>query len=108
MARPGIAIGAAMFAAPIGVKRPVKAEIGRGDGVDHRPGALLRHLRAQEPHLFGQVPAIGHGLAPVTFEAAGRIACRPTGAQAQGRIGRWQDGGLGHGGRLEQTTNIFQ
>ena len=78
VARPGIAINAAMLAATIRVHRPVKAQIRAAVPTDHTAGRIARQrgLQRRRLHLH-RVPAIIKARRHLRVEAAGRVDRRP-------------------------------
>merc|ERR1711969_129935 len=79
MGRTGKAIDAAMFAAAIGIDRPVEPHIGRGVARDHPARALYGNFGAQGRQVFVPVPAVmdrdaGLRLEPADIVAGGRAS----------------------------------
>jgi hypothetical protein len=105
MGRPGIAVDAAMLAAPVGVERPVERQVGRGLPGDRRPWPFDPHLGPDQAVLLGDVPAVVKGIAVRGLEPAGAVAVGPAPAQA---LAGKDAGAVVHGARLEHSSNMFQ
>ncbi len=104
MARPGETVGAAVFAAAIGVDGAVEGQIGRGHVVDDGARPLLAHLGPEQALLLGNVPAVILAFPLLMLEPAGRIGGGTARPEAQEGIG----GRQGHGGNMEHMENVLQ
>ena len=105
--RPGIAIGAAVLAATIGIDRTVEADIGAVVAGNDRLGRLDMLVRRERGQRLLGFPAVVDRLAGVALEAAGRIGLGPAAAIAarieQGAIGQF---GVGRGRKPLQGVEI--
>ena len=80
MARPGVAVNATVFAAAIGVDRPVERNVGRFVLRDDRARPLERHFRLQRGNGLVALPAVVEILSLDDLETAGRVRGRAAAA----------------------------
>ena len=106
MRRPCKAINAAMFAAPIGVDRPVKRQVGRAVVGHSRPGPLHPHLGLDQSILLRHIPTVIERDPMCRFKPPRIVAVGPPRPQTlTGQKAVFL--GL-HGLKLEQIRNYCQ